>query len=321
MINEQLLWDLLTPDKINPSEKGSHRGEVYGVILSTPIPLIKIGHGKSSIERVSTWLKTYPEEWTKDSMFIFHIKKTNRIETEKQIHRVLAGKKLGKNGIYELIKEHTTHDPEDFELDGRTEWFHVDGEVNDFFLKTFNVDITDWWLDHQESDSVTEEGDDSEPVKVEEPIDPEFSAYILTRAKELFSEIKDEWDEVCPYPNYEEYYRSGFYVYFDKRISSLVPQFKEEYEQLEYQEFFDKCNEYPELLIQKKEVSDNEGHQPELKKKGFFSGRTTSAVVVVAAVSPILYHIYKKHTPLETTGIVLTFVLMISMFCRSLSKN
>ena len=340
MINEQLLWNLLTPDEINPSEKGGRRGEIYGVVVNSPVPLIKIGHGKNSIDRVGTWIKTYPEEWTKDSMFIFHIKKTDRIECEKQIHNVLGSKKLGKNAISGLIRQHTNYDPDQFELDGRTEWFHVDEEVNDFFLKTFNVDIIDWWSDHQESDPVTEEEDNSKTLIVEEDIDPGYSKYLLKRFKELFFDKKAEWDEICPYSKEDESYRKGFEVYYWAYFNEMIPQFKEEYRQIEFKVFFDKCNENQEYLIESvfEESPDhedtNEVFKAEFRTKiqeqnSRFEGEYLKkknepvpggAVVAGTLTTPLLVKIFKDHTPLETTGIVVTLVLTTVMIWRFLTK-
>jgi hypothetical protein len=272
-LNQNLLTKLLTPDVIPPTCKLKYRGEVYGVGFNSFEPLIKIGRGYESIPRVSQWIKTYPEEWSEKSIYIFQVKKLNTKNSESQLHSILNRNRLGKNEFAWLIRLHLGKSPDLYTLDGRTEWFRVDEELNEVLTEITGINYLEWWYNQTPPES---EINTRHHLLPREDLEEEVSIdYLIEDITDLEPHIvkiwNAQWESSHSTSADRDDYKRGLNKFFTEIQGESIPSYLERYQTRkktdpnlplllddpEYKEFFDLCNELNGIKVLKPALTVN----------------------------------------------------------------
>ena len=108
--------------------KATKAGQVYCYLSSGPIPMIKIGKGKSARQRMASWVQEYPPEW-RNGEVIFTLDKLNQSTAETALHKFFAVQRVPP----ELMREALGIAEWQRLPDGASEWFYCDTFVKNSF--------------------------------------------------------------------------------------------------------------------------------------------------------------------------------------------
>ena len=110
-------------------------GQVYCYLSSGPIPMLKIGKGKSARQRMASWIQEYPPEW-RNGEVIFTIDKLNQSTAETALHRYFATQRVPSESMREALGiSEWQRLP-----DGASEWFYCDTFVKNSF-RSAGIDL------------------------------------------------------------------------------------------------------------------------------------------------------------------------------------
>lgn len=146
------LTELLTPqnDYMNarPFDKMAFRGgEVYGIITTTPVPLIKIGRAASSNQRSYHIGNDLPDAWKEQSLYAFRVQRNDCLWTERQIHDKFARFRVPRNVMIQLLRNDARNKDDEISVcpTGITEWFTLHPQMNKEFRKCGLELLQSWW--------------------------------------------------------------------------------------------------------------------------------------------------------------------------------
>ena len=103
-------------------------GQVYCYLSSGPIPMIKIGKGKSARQRMGSWIQEYPPEW-RNGEVIFVMDKLNQSTAETALHKFFGAQRVPSDMMRQALGlSEWQRLP-----DGASEWFYCDTFVKNSF--------------------------------------------------------------------------------------------------------------------------------------------------------------------------------------------